>query len=159
MNNINERNFSEYMRELKALSADLDTVARNVVSKQASIGMRVSIRNTPVKSGVLRSGWSAIVAHDASPKVGFFRRIINALAHKKGKTWEAGYGNSVSYGLYVNDGHRQQVGRYVPAIGKRLVKPYVPGVHMLEKGIDAANRQTDSIFNEEIDKVKRRRRF
>lgn len=141
MNNINERNFSEYMRELKALGADLDTVARNVVSKQASIGMRASIRNTPVKSGVLRRGWSAIVAH------------------LKGKSWEAGYGNSVSYGLYVNDGHRQQVGRYVPAIGKRLVKPYVPGVHMLEKGIDAANRQTNSIFNEEIDKVKRRRRF
>lgn len=31
------------------------------------------------------------------------------------------------YGPYVEFGHAQQPGRYVPAIGKRLVRDFVPG--------------------------------
>ncbi len=36
-------------------------------------------------------------------------------------------GTNVKYAPYVEHGHRQEPGRYVPAIGKRLVRSFVPG--------------------------------
>lgn len=41
--------------------------------------------------------------------------------------------NSASYASFVNDGHRQTPGRFIPIIGKRLVANFVDGQHMAEK--------------------------
>lgn len=41
-------------------------------------------------------------------------------------------GYTKDYAPHVEFGYRQQVGRYVPAIKKRLVKPYVPGQYFLK---------------------------
>lgn len=38
-------------------------------------------------------------------------------------------GYTAAHAPHVEYGHRQEPGRYVPAIGKRLVKSYVPGQH------------------------------
>ena len=62
---------------------------------------------TPVKSGHLRRKWTV------EP------------VQKNGDTYSAQVINNVEYASYVNYGHWQEVGRYVPAIGKRLVRPYV----------------------------------
>ena len=40
--------------------------------------------------------------------------------------------NPVKYAPYVEYGHRQTPGRYVPAIGKKLKKSWVPGQFMLK---------------------------
>lgn len=40
-------------------------------------------------------------------------------------------GYTKDYAPHVEFGHRQHVGQFVPAIGKRLVKPYVPGQYFL----------------------------
>ena|SRR5690625_2714801 len=40
-------------------------------------------------------------------------------------------GYTKNYAPHVEFGHRQQVGRYVHAIRRRLVKPYVPGQYFL----------------------------
>lgn len=45
-------------------------------------------------------------------------------------------GTSVEYAPYVELGHHQQPGRYVPAIGKRLVASYVPGKPFLRPAIE-----------------------
>lgn len=44
-------------------------------------------------------------------------------------------GTNVEYGKYVELGHRQEVGRYVPAIGKRLKNAHVPGKPFLKPAI------------------------
>lgn len=44
-------------------------------------------------------------------------------------------GTDVEYAPYVEFGHRQEVGRYVPEIGKRLVKAYVPAKPFLKPAI------------------------
>lgn len=69
---------------------------------------------TPVRTGNLRRGWQVFAG----------ARVATIM-------------NTVHYGPYVNWGHRQQVGRYVPAIGKRLVRAYVPGQRFLERGMEA----------------------
>lgn len=45
-------------------------------------------------------------------------------------------GYTKDYAPHVEYGHRQQVGRYVPAIGKRLVKPFVPGQYFLRTNLN-----------------------
>ena len=44
-------------------------------------------------------------------------------------------GTNVEYAAAVELGHRQEVGRYVPAIGKRLVNAHVPGKPFLKPAI------------------------
>ena len=49
-------------------------------------------------------------------------------------------GNTASYASYVNDGHRQQRGRYVPLLGKALSKTWVDGLNMREKAVKATKK-------------------
>ena len=44
-------------------------------------------------------------------------------------------GTDVEYAPFVEFGHHQEVGRYVPAIGARLVREYVPGQPFLKPAI------------------------
>ena len=50
--------------------------------------------------------------------------------------WSVKVGNSLSYTEAVENGHSQTPGRYVPAIGKRLKKNFVPGKHMIRDNVD-----------------------
>lgn len=45
-------------------------------------------------------------------------------------------GTNVEYGKYVELGHRQDPGRYVPAIGKRLVADYVAPQPFLRPAVE-----------------------
>lgn len=58
--------------------------------------------------------------------------------------------NSASYASYVNDGHRQQPGRFVPAIGKRLVKSWVDGKFMAEAAEKKTKRQSKRLLSQII---------
>lgn len=62
--------------------------------------------------GTLRNGWRTDI-------------------HKSGSNYIAVISNPVPYAIYVEYGHRQTPGRYVPALGKRLVRSWVPGKFML----------------------------
>ena len=78
------------------------------------------------KGGNLRRGWT-----------GGKRRSAEAFADsltvkKSGNTYTITVADDVPYASYVEYGHRQKPGRYVPAIGKRLKKGFVPGKRMLE---------------------------
>ena len=57
--------------------------------------------------------------------------------------------NNTEYAAHVEYGHRQKVGQYVPAIGKRLKKPFVEGKHMLR---DAVQQRQDS-FAEDAEEI------
>ena len=84
-------------------------------------------------------------------------RILTTSEHMR-RSWSAGdivknskgYAlpvyNTASYASFVNDGHRQQSGRFVPAIGRRLVKSWVPGLHMAEKAEASVKRKAKKIM-------------
>lgn len=72
--------------------------------------------NTPMNTGDLRRSWTL------DPP------------NKAGKAIEMELSNPLEYAEYIEYGHRQEVGRFVPAIGKRLKTPYVQGYYMLRDG-------------------------
>ena len=60
--------------------------------------------------------------------------------------------NNIFYCTYVENGHRQTPGRYVPAIGKRLKKSWVPGKHMLKLSVDDLKKKADAIVDKRVKK-------
>lgn len=48
-------------------------------------------------------------------------------AKKKGNSFTVGVSNNLEYAEDYEYGHRQEVGKFVPAIGKRLKKSFVKG--------------------------------
>ena len=94
-------------------------------------------KRTPVDSGQLRQNY-----------------VMGDVA-KRGFNYTIDISNPVEYAEYVEFGHRQEVGRYVPAIGKRLVKPWVEGHHMLEKSVIETKDELPELVEEKIEKLKR----
>ena len=57
-------------------------------------------------------------------------------------------GPTAKYARWVHDGHKQEKGRYVPVLGKRLVKSYVKGNPFLQRAVNYANDKVNKNFEE-----------
>ncbi len=88
---------------------------------------------TPVKSGNLRRS----MTHGKVEIVKF-------------KTYKIRIGSALPYAQAVEEGHFQEVGRYVPAIGKKLVKSFVPGRHMIGDSIEIYQRELQKSIKDRI---------
>lgn len=87
------------------------------------------------QGGTLRRGWTARTEAEAesggSKDPMQYAQSIHV--DHSGNTHSITITNPVHYASYVENGHRQQPGRYVPAIGKRLKKSWVEGQFMMAK--------------------------
>lgn len=126
---------SELKRLEKYLSdkKKIDKFFEDLTKEVATVVLSSAIMLTPVDTGELRRGWTGGV--EKTPKDYIFN---NKRVSKIGNSYKITLSNGLKYAEYVNYGHRQEVGRYVPAIGKRLVKPWVEGQYMVEKSINQA---------------------
>lgn len=69
---------------------------------------------------------------------------------KSGNTYTIKVTNDQLYASYVEYGHRQTPGRYVPAIGKRLKKSWVPGQRMLTISEKEIREATPGILEKKL---------
>lgn len=87
------------------------------------------------QGGTLRRGWTARTEAEAesggSKDPTQFASTLPV--EHSGSSHSITITNPVHYASYVENGHRQQPGRYVPAIGKRLKKNWVEGQFMMAK--------------------------
>ncbi len=84
------------------------------------------------RGGELKRGWTAEGLHRTEKACRI--RIINP---KK-------------YAAYVEYGHRQEPGRYVPALGKRLKRAWVPGQGMMTKSEQEVRREAPGKLNQRM---------
>lgn len=104
------------------------------------------IKRTPSKDGVLRRGWTA-------GKGGNAAAYANDLEIKKvGDKYHIDIINPVSYASYVEYGHRQTPGRYVPELGKRLKQGWVKGKFMLTISEAEIRNSSDKILQAKLKK-------
>jgi len=89
------------------------------------------------QGGTLRRGWTAKTHEEAASGSGAgtppAQYAQDMPVSNDGGVYSITITNSVEYASYVESGHRQQPGRFVPAIGKRLKKSWVEGQFMLAK--------------------------
>ncbi len=102
--------------ELDAVLARLENPEETLDKASAQVGELLVGRAkslTTVDTGRLRSEW-----HRTKPQDG---RVTVY--------------NNTEYAAHVEWGHRQEVGKYIPALGKTLKKPFVEGRHMLRDAV------------------------
>nr|DAK06129.1 MAG TPA: putative tail component [Caudoviricetes sp.] len=132
----------ELLRKTQELQDNVSTLNKTITDDLAQYYLAEAIANTPVGetktspdgkyrsvSEHMRRSWEAERINDSTVKVL----------------------NTASYASYVNDGHRQQPGRFIPVLGKRLTKSFVKGLHMQEKAEAATRRASDKIMKNALD--------
>jgi len=100
----------------------------------------------PILQRALLAGQAVLAKHttrDTVPwRTGFLTQSFRARMEALRLTWYP----TASYAPYVELGHSQQVGRYVPAIGARLVQPFVKGNRFMERIVRSAQGEIDDTF-------------
>ena len=79
-------------------------------------------------------------------------RLRSSINHRKVDKNTEAIGTEVEYAPYVELGHHQEPGRYVPAIKKRLVASWVAPKPYLRPAIDEHKAEYDKIMNTELSK-------
>ena len=109
----------------------------NKLSKEAMVNAAISI-------GLLTSGY----AQDECPvDTGLLRdSITHAYSDDSDHEVVLLVGTNVYYAPYVELGHRQQPGRFVPKIKKRLVRSWVPGKPFLRPAFENHTQEIEQVI-------------
>ena len=94
--------------------------------------------------GTLRRGWTA--GEDSNATAYAKSLTVN----KVGTDYVIEIVNPVEYASYVEFGHRQTVGRFVPAIGKRLKQGWVEGKFMLTISEEEIRKSAPRILEKKL---------
>lgn len=132
---IDTKGLDGLLDKVSRLSPEIDGAVTRAMADEG-LSWRDDVRdNTPVDTGDLRRSWEL-----AGPD-------------KKGLKFEMDLTNNLEYAEHVEYGHRQEPGRFVPAIGKRLVADYVPGSYMLRDGTRRLENTLKLAVKEEVRKA------
>lgn len=104
----------DWIKKLEKMREDFPKQTDTFLKKKAEDVIGETKKITPVDTGTLKNAWQR-------ENNGPFKQVVFNLA---------------SYSAHVEWGHRQEVGRYVPKLKKRLKIPFVKGHYMLHKGIN-----------------------
>lgn len=77
-------------------------------------------------------------------------RLRASITHKYAGEETELVGTNVDYAPYVELGHNQEVGRYVPAIGKRLVASHVEGKPFIRPAVEDHAAEYKKIAEDEL---------
>ncbi len=162
LNRINQNKTMFFRLCAKELAARL---LRKVI-KRTPVGVNPNDRGYPVSEdtykkywagytgGTLRRGWTAKSEEEAekggNPDITAF--VDSLSVEKVLNTYQITITNPVHYASYVEYGHRQEVGRYVGAIERRLKRAWVPGQFILKISEDELREQSPAIIERNIEK-------
>ena len=90
------------------------------------------------------------LTNNGSVQTGVLR---NSITHQPKDKYTMAVGTNVGYAPYVELGHHQQPGRYVPAIKKRLVASYVRGKPYLRPAVENHQKEYERIIQTELSEV------
>ena len=153
----------EQLRELqerlqKLQSVDLNKFCEDASKELAARLLALVIPRTPVgtyptetgkNAGTLRRGWTA--GKETAP--GAYAKSLPV--EKSGNYYIIRVINPVEYASYVEFGHRQTPGRFVPAIGKRLKSGWVNGQYFLTLSEQDLERIAPAVLQKRLDKLLR----
>ncbi|NRT78120.1 HK97 gp10 family phage protein [Clostridium beijerinckii] len=127
--------FEDLLKEIKNLKAELDEGLMEDLEETATEAIAETQSRTDVVTGNLRRSWthSEVVVNSNNMSVEL--------------------GSDLEYAEAYEEGHSQEIGKYIPAIGKRLVKSFVEGKHVLRDSITVANKELDKKVENRLNKV------
>ena len=155
---VDYRQFKELQEKIeKFQKEDMDTICRNIAKNLAARLLRMVKQRTPEgqyevitytnKDGSTRS-------YNEGMQGGTLRRNwkIEATITRKAEGYEIRVVNPTEYASYVESGHRQEPGRFVPQIGKSLSNGFAPGRYMLRESETKLQANADAIAQARLEK-------
>lgn len=132
---------------------DADAFMKKAINNLAQRLLRRVIKLTPTVSSKLKKSWK-----------------VSEIVEVGGNCYEIEIFNAVKYAMYVEYGHRQQPGRFIPGYwngnqfiydedsntGMVLKASWVNGVHMLEKASQSVDTQKEKIIEKMLEKELRK---
>lgn len=128
--------FQEFIKKINATSEQISNAIDETLEESATECVGEVQARTPVKTGALRRSWN-----HGEVKV-------------EGKKHTIEIGSPLEYAPFVENGHKQEKGRYVSAIGKKLVKEYVPGKHMLQDSLTIVKAGLEEKLKQKLSDIK-----
>lgn len=126
--------FIKYKEKIEKISVEYDIFIRKFLLKQALDLMRKTKQKTPTDTGLLKTSFQI---EDIEKKGNYIRVTLI---------------NPVEYASYVEYGHTQQIGKYVPKIGKRLKKGWTDGKFMLTLSVKEIKEKIPKRYEDEFKK-------
>lgn len=154
---VDIRQLQNFQKELEeSLSGkQLDLFIESCSKELAARLLAKVIKRTPVgnypketgkKGGTLRRGWTGGIDMKPEEYANFLK------VQHVGDKYVIEIINPVEYASYVEYGHVQTLGRYVPALGKKLVKGWVEGKFMLKDSEIELHRDAPKILEKKLKK-------
>lgn len=153
------RELKEFQKKLQKLEKDRTEFCERCSKQLAGRLLAFAVKRTPVGvkandseewdgyvGGTLRRNWtggkntSAVAYANSLP------------VYKNGDNYTIIVSNPTEYASYVEFGHRQTPGRYVPALGKKLKASWVNGKYMLTFSEEDIKRMAPGILEKELNK-------
>ena len=122
----------EFNKIIEEMEKEKEQLMIDTIKELAARLLRKVIKRTPSDTGNLRRNWTV------------------SDVRKNGENYEIEVSNSAEYASYVEFGHRQTPGRFVPAIGKRLKKSWVKGKFMLTISENELQKQAPAVIEKKI---------
>lgn len=156
------RDLKEAVKMFKAIKEDLPNFYDDVLKEVGARFLSLVIPLTPVEEnytyedrgkvvkvsgGALRRGWIGEVEPGPTPTQAEIEKYIRELRTGGQRITLA---NTSEYAIYVNYGHLQSPGRYVPAIGKRLTKSWVDGLKFKEMAENEIGPYLPKVYNQKL---------
>jgi hypothetical protein len=159
------REFESFCNKVLELDGKADTtrVLEAGTNQLAALYVREAKKRTPVGK---RGSVKAFMGRDKNGKAIYLTYHYNTQQTRNawrvnsakvvGTTAFARVYNLSKYASFLNDGHRQEVGRYVPMLGTpiggvvhgaRLKKPWVEGLHMTDAAESVVDRNAGRILD------------
>lgn len=145
---VNADGLRRLAKSLNISNAELAKLSEACAKELGARVLRGVVKKTP--TGIYPSG---------SGKVGgnLKRRWQVSTPSYRSRKSEVVVSNPVEYASYVEYGHTQEPGRYVPVLGKRLVVSWVPGKHMLTDTVNELRPKAQGIVDRKVKRYLERR--
>ena len=169
--NFNFREMERLAKDLEKLAQNKDKLFQSAAKELAARLLMLLVERTkpgkyPAGSGMvggtLRRGWISKTYEEAfsnrksepgAKEVQDFLKTIQV--SRDGNTYTIEVINPVEYVRYVESGHRQTPGRFVPAIGKRLKKRWVEGKFIMREAVEDLQKITPQVLEDKIERFLR----
>ncbi len=128
--------FQEFINKINITQKQMSNVINETLEESATECVAEVQVRTPVRTGNLRRSWN------------------HGEVEIENNTHYIEIGSALEYAPAVENGYKQDVGKYIPAIGKKLVKEYVPGKYMLRDSLTIAKADLPNKLKAKLSDIK-----
>lgn len=152
---VDYRELEKLRDEMKKFQkVDIDKLCRDTAKELAARLLRRVKQKTNVgqyEIMVYKKKDGTVLTYNEGKEGGDLRKAwtIGEVSYS-GKTYVIDVINPEPYAMYYEYGHRQEVGRFVPQIGKRLKKGWVPGKFPLRKSVKEIQKIAPKLIEKKI---------